>query len=127
MTIKGKIINSVTGEGIDSATITILDGNGRYLGRGVAAGTDGFFSFTDGLIDGNNLQFSAAGYVPQLFHADSFPHDVSIEVPLLVSSYLPEVIVTPEKRPSYLIPLLMAGSVFGFMLLIAKSNQNGKR
>lgn len=126
MTIEGQIINSVTGEGIDGASITVMDGNGRYLGQGIAAGTGGNFKFTSNLIDGNNLAFSAAGYLTNTINAVSFPINVPVEVPLTVNSLLPEVIVTPPKKKPSLLPLLGAALVFGFIVVLTNEKHNGK-
>lgn len=126
MTIEGKIINSVTGEGIDGASITVMDGNGRFLGQGIAAGTGGDFKFTSNLIDGNNLVFSAAGYNSNTINAYTFPIGVPVEIPLSVNDLLPEVVVVGGKKKNSFIPLLGAALVFGFIVVLTKDKGNGK-
>lgn len=123
MTIEGQVINSVTGEGIDRASITVMDGNGRYLGQGIAAGTDGYFKFTSNLIDNNNVVFSAAGYSSNTLNASIFPIGVPIEVPLSVSGLLQEVTVVATKKKFSFVPLVGAGLVFGFIYFLTKDKK----
>ncbi len=95
-TIKAKVIEGMTGDPLPNASVMIVDANGKSLGQGVAAGSDGAFQITSDLLLGNYLVISYAGLESVLVKSDMLNDTDYTEIDLLPKG-LPSVVVTPNK------------------------------
>lgn len=92
-TVKGYVKDSLTGETLIGTTITVKEEN-----KGLSANQYGFYSIT--LNKGvHTLIFSYAGYRSIVKEID-FSSNKDVDILLVPSSYLTEVVVTGKKRES---------------------------
>lgn len=124
-TVKGEVVNGDTGEPLDGAAISITNKEGSPLGPGVAAGSDGRFTLTSGLLAGNYIVVSYTGLVSVLMPA-SMLNDARFTEISLFANVLDPVIVTPRKG-SLLWLLLGLAAVAGAKKLHDSQRQKRKR
>lgn len=122
MTIRGKIVDSVTLEPLPNASVTVVDKvTGKSLGQGIAAGKDGQFALTSNLLD-QSYTAVLVSYVdheslmiePKLLEGGDYP-----QIGLLLNAdLLDAVTVTPanNKNNSWLIWFLLAFGATVFVL-----------
>jgi hypothetical protein len=106
-TVKGQVFGE-TGEPLNSASVEIVNGYGKYLGQGIKTDNTGKFSFTSSILSGNYLLVSYAGLQPAKVEADKYMGSTYKRVTLFVKALNP-VYVYPDKFPWWVIWILAIG------------------
>lgn len=97
MTITGKVIDSLTGAGIPSASVTLVDSTGKSLGPGALARSDGSFIFhSDDINESGILLFSSVTYSPVMVKVDYFIRESIVRLQQLPEELQP-IYVYPKK------------------------------
>lgn len=125
-TVKGEVINGDTGDRLQGAAVQIVNKEGASLGPGVAAGSDGRFTLTSGILPGNYLVISYTGLVSVMMPASMLNDSRFTEI-VLYSKVLDPVIVTPRKGSSLWWLLFGIAAVAGANKLNASRPKKRKR
>jgi len=119
-TITGQVIDAVSGEGLQLATIEVVNDKGEYLGSGTSAGKDGYFLLYSPLIANNLVRVSYADYKPITVNPDEVPYNNTFA--LQRNDMLDPVVVTPGKKGNN--TMLWLGG--GLMLLLLMGTKKRK-
>lgn len=122
-TVRAKIVDAYNGQGLDSASVEVVNAKGAYLGQGVKTDNTGKFSFTSSIVGGNYLLITYQGMDPAMVEADKYTGSTYKEIALFPKS-LDAVTVYPKKFPWWIV---IVGSIgFGIaMLTKKKKKKNG--
>jgi hypothetical protein len=95
MTVRGQVI-SEKGEPLHSASITLVNNKGEYLGEGVKSDNTGKFGLTSAFLNQNYLLVTYAGMEPLMIDPEAFT-GTNYKAIQLFPKLLDPVYVHPEK------------------------------
>lgn len=109
MTVRGQVI-SEDGSPLDSASITLVNSKGEYLGEGVRADSSGKFAITSMSLKGNYLLVSFSGMTSLMIYPEDYTGDNYKEI-VMFPKELDEVVVVPgnNKESNWLWLLALVG------------------
>jgi len=97
MIIRGRVINGQDGSPLASASLTIVDSKGNYLGKGAIADANGRFEFANELLNYNDLLITYAGYQGTIVKPGVLNSAFFLDVPLFPAGELETAVVTAKK------------------------------
>jgi len=110
MTVRGQIISR---DGpLDSASVTLVDSSGKYLGEGVKADRQGQFAMTSTFLRDNYLLVTYVGMEPLMIDPAEYTGTTYKEI-VMFPAFLDPVIVTPGQNENnwwWWIPVLGIGA-----------------
>lgn len=110
MILQGQIVDKTTGEGIPSVSVQVVDQFNNPTGQGVAADSNGNFSFSANVLPGYSLLLTDVGYQSLIIDSNLLAGG-SVTISMTPSAdRLPDAGIT-AKKPNKL------GAVLGLLLL----------
>lgn len=97
MIIRGRVIDGKDGTPLPSASLTIVDSKGNYLGKGAVADANGRFEFGNDLLNYNDLLITYAGFQGTIVKPGVLNSAFFLDVPLFPAGELETAVVTAKK------------------------------
>lgn len=126
-TVKAQVIEGMTGDPLQNASITVVDQQGNNLHQGVIADSTGKFAFTSDLLTGNYLLVSYTG-MKSVIIATSLLNDREYKEIDLFPAEMQAVVVTPanNKKDGDNWWWLVVLGVIGGMVILSKNKKKKK-